>query len=68
MSGRSAYYVEMIANADLIGIHRAGAARAVAPSGETRPALGISPIAFGLPSSRGPIAFDMGTRRSWAPI
>jgi L-2-hydroxycarboxylate dehydrogenase (NAD+) len=61
MSGRSAYYVEMIANANLIGIHTAGSARAVAPPGGTRPALGTNPIAFGLPSSRGPIVFDMGT-------
>ena len=61
MSGRSAYYVEMIANANLIGIHTAGSARAVAPPGGTRPELGTNPIAFGLPSSRGPIVFDMGT-------
>jgi len=61
MSGRSAYYVEMIAAADLIGIHTAGSARTVAPPGGTRPALGTNPIAFGLPSSRGPIVFDMGT-------
>ena len=61
MSGRSAYYVEMIASANLIGIHTAGSARIVAPPGGTRPALGTNPIAFGLPSSRGPIVFDMGT-------
>jgi LDH2 family malate/lactate/ureidoglycolate dehydrogenase len=59
MSGRSAYYVEMIASANLIGIHTAGSARIVAPPGGTRPALGTNPIAFGLPSSRGPIVFDM---------
>ena len=58
MSGRSAYYVEMIANADLIGIHTAGSSRTVAPPGGRRPALGTNPIAFGLPSSRGPIVFD----------
>jgi len=61
MSGRSAYYVEMIAKADLIGIHTAGSGRAIAPPGGRRPALGTNPIAFGLPSSRGPIVFDMGT-------
>jgi LDH2 family malate/lactate/ureidoglycolate dehydrogenase len=61
MSGRSAYYVEMIADANLIGIHTAGSARAVAPPGGIRPVLGTNPIAFGLPSSRGPIVFDMGT-------
>jgi LDH2 family malate/lactate/ureidoglycolate dehydrogenase len=61
MSGRSAYYVEMIAKADLVGMHTAASARSVAPFGGTRPALGTNPIAFGMPSSRGPVVFDMGT-------
>jgi LDH2 family malate/lactate/ureidoglycolate dehydrogenase len=61
MSGRSAYYVEMIAKADLVSIHTAASARSVAPFGGTRAALGTNPIAFGMPSSGGPIVFDMGT-------
>jgi L-2-hydroxycarboxylate dehydrogenase (NAD+) len=61
MSGRSAYYMEMIANADLVGIHTAASVRSVAPFGGTRPALGTNPIAFGMPSSRGPVVLDMGT-------
>jgi LDH2 family malate/lactate/ureidoglycolate dehydrogenase len=61
MSGRSAYYVEMIAQADLVGIHTAASARSVAPFGGSRATLGTNPIAFGMPSSRGPIVFDMGT-------
>jgi LDH2 family malate/lactate/ureidoglycolate dehydrogenase len=61
MSGRSAYYVEMIAKADLVGIHTAASARSVAPFGGARPALGTNPIAFGMPSSRGPVILDMGT-------
>jgi LDH2 family malate/lactate/ureidoglycolate dehydrogenase len=61
MSGRSAYYVEMIAKADLVGVHTAASGRSVAPFGGTRPALGTNPIAFGMPSSRGPVIFDMGT-------
>ncbi|MGC2202830.1 MAG: Ldh family oxidoreductase [Stellaceae bacterium] len=61
MSGRSAYYAEMIARADLVGIHTAASARTVAPFGGARPTLGTNPIAFGMPSSRGPIVFDMGT-------
>src|SRR6202045_625003 len=61
MSGRSAYYVEMIANAGLVGIHTAGSAPSVAPPGGTRAMLGTNPIAFGMPSSRGPVVFDMGT-------
>jgi LDH2 family malate/lactate/ureidoglycolate dehydrogenase len=61
VSGRSAYYVERIAKADLIGIHTASATRFVAPHGGTKPMLGTNPIAFGLPTSRGPVVFDMGT-------
>lgn len=61
MSGRSAYYVEMIAKADLVGIHTASSARHVAPFGGTGRALGTNPIAFGMPSSCGPVVLDMGT-------
>jgi LDH2 family malate/lactate/ureidoglycolate dehydrogenase len=59
-SGRGAYYVEMVANADLIGIHFATATPQVLPYGGARPALGTNPIAVGMPSSRGPIVFDAG--------
>ncbi len=61
MSGRSAYYVEMIATADLVGIHTASSSRSVAPFGGARPALGTNPIAFGMPSADGPVVLDMGT-------
>jgi LDH2 family malate/lactate/ureidoglycolate dehydrogenase len=61
VSGRSAYYVEMIARADLVGIHTASSTRSVAPLGGTRPILGTNPIAFSLPSERDPIILDMGT-------
>jgi len=61
MSGRSAYYLEMIAKADLVGMHTAASTRSVAPFGGKRPALGTNPIAFGMPSSRGPVVLDMGT-------
>jgi len=61
MRWRSAYYLEMVANADLVGLHTAASARSVAPYGGTRPALGTNPIAFGMPSARGPVVLDMGT-------
>jgi LDH2 family malate/lactate/ureidoglycolate dehydrogenase len=61
LSGRSAYYLEMIANAGLIGIHIAGAPAKVAPLGGAAPALGTNPIAFGVPSADRPLVFDMGT-------
>lgn len=61
MSGRSAYYCEMIAKTDLVGIHTASSSRSVAPFGGTRAVLGTNPIAFGIPSSQGPVVLDMGT-------
>ncbi len=61
MSGRSAYFVEMIAKSDLVAVHTVSASRVVAPFGGMRPALGTNPIAFALPTSRGPVVFDMGT-------
>ena len=61
MSGRSAYYVEMIAKAGLVAIHTAASSQLVAPPGGTRPILGTNPIAISVPSSRGPIVLDMGT-------
>ena len=61
MSGRSAYYVEMIAKAGLVAIHTAASSRLVAPPGGIRPMLGTNPIAIAFPSSRGPIVLDMGT-------
>src|SRR3984893_15617064 len=61
MIGRSAYYVEMIANAGLVAIHTAASSRLVAPPGGVAAALGTNPIAIAVPSSRGPIVLDMGT-------
>jgi LDH2 family malate/lactate/ureidoglycolate dehydrogenase len=61
MSGRSAYFVEMIARAGLVAIHTVGSSRLVAPPGGTRAEFGTNPIAIAVPSSRGPIVLDMGT-------
>jgi LDH2 family malate/lactate/ureidoglycolate dehydrogenase len=61
MSGRSAYYVELIARADLIGIHTVGSASLVAPPGGARPALGTNPIAFGFPTLSDPLIIDVST-------
>lgn len=60
-SGRSAYYVEKIANAGLIGIHTVSAEPHCAPLGGTRPALGTNPIAFGFPTAGDPLVIDIGT-------
>ena len=61
MSGRSAYFVEMIAKAGLMGIHTAASSRLVAPPGGRKAVLGTHPLALAVPSSRGPIVLDMGT-------
>src|SRR5882762_8321786 len=61
MSGRSAYFVEMIARADLVAIHTASSGAAVAPHGGAGPVLGTNPIAFALPGADGPLVLDMGT-------
>jgi LDH2 family malate/lactate/ureidoglycolate dehydrogenase len=61
MSGRSAFFVEMIARADLVAIHTAASGPAVAPFGGARPVLGTNPLAFALPSEDGPLVLDLGT-------
>jgi LDH2 family malate/lactate/ureidoglycolate dehydrogenase len=60
-SGRSAYFVEMIARADLVGIHTVSAAAQVAPPGGTKAVLGTNPIAFGFPATGDPLIVDLGT-------
>lgn len=61
LSGRSAYYVERIAAAGLVGIHVAAASPHVAPHGGTKPVLGTNPIAIAIPGRDRPLVFDMGT-------
>jgi LDH2 family malate/lactate/ureidoglycolate dehydrogenase len=61
MSGRSAYYVETVARAGLIGIHTVAAAPLVAPLGGAKAALGTNPIAFGFPMEDDPLVIDLGT-------
>jgi LDH2 family malate/lactate/ureidoglycolate dehydrogenase len=61
MSGRSAYFVEMIARAGLVAIHTASSPKMVAPPGGAASVLGTNPIAIAVPSSRGPVVLDIGT-------
>ncbi len=60
MSGRGAYYVEMIARAGLIGLHTVSARHVVAPPGGARPTMGTNPIAFGFPMAVDPLLVDVG--------
>ena len=61
MSGRSAYFVEMIARPGLVAIHTASSGSIVAPYGGTRPVLGTNPIAIAVPGTDEPLVLDMGT-------
>jgi LDH2 family malate/lactate/ureidoglycolate dehydrogenase len=61
MSGRSAYYVEMIAKAGLVAIHTAASSKLVAPFGGAKAVLGTNPLGIAVPSSRQPIVLDIGT-------
>ena len=61
MTGRSAYYCEMISRAGLAVIHTVASPPSVAPFGGTRPALGTNPVAFGFPTEGDPLVIDMGT-------
>ena len=62
MSGRSAYFVEMIANAgscrDPHREQRRAPSRRMAA---IKPVLGTNPIAFAMPTEDGPLILDMGT-------
>jgi len=61
LSGRNAYYLEMIARAGLVGIHLASAPPVVLPHGGARPAFGTNPIGFGFPTDGDPFIVDLGT-------
>jgi LDH2 family malate/lactate/ureidoglycolate dehydrogenase len=61
MSGRSAYYVEMIARCGLVAVHTAASSKLVAPFGGAKAVLGTNPLAIAVPSSREPIVLDIGT-------
>ena len=61
LSGRSAYYLELIARENLAGFLFCSGFPVVAPEGGARPMLGTNPIAIALPTGKGPFVFDMGT-------
>ena len=61
LSGRNAYYLEMIARAGLVGIHLACGAPVVLPHGGARAAFGTNPIGFGFPTDGEPFIVDLGT-------
>jgi LDH2 family malate/lactate/ureidoglycolate dehydrogenase len=61
LSGRNAYYLEMIARAGLVGIHVASALPVVLPHGGSKAVFGTNPISFGFPTDDDPFIVDLGT-------
>ena len=61
VSGRSAYYVEMVARAGLVGIHSVSSRIHVSAPGSAGPATGTNPIAFAFPTLDEPFVIDLGT-------
>ena len=61
MSGRSAFYVERIARAGMVGIHTVSSNLHVAAPGSRAPATGTNPIAFAFPTAEEPFVVDLGT-------
>ena len=61
LSGRSAYYMELITRAGFAGIHFACSSPVVVPPGGKAAALGTNPIAFGVPGDPHPLILDMAT-------
>lgn len=62
LSGRNAYYVEMMAREGLVGMLFSGAWPVVAPEGGKRPMLGTNPLAAAFPTGgKHPMVIDLGT-------
>ena len=61
MSGRSAFYVERVARAGMVGIHSVSSRAHVAAPGSKGPVNGTNPIAFGFPTLYDPLVIDLGT-------
>lgn len=59
--GALAFYVEMIAKADLIGIAMARSPGSTAPFTSIDPLFGTNPIALSFPTDQEPLLFDMAT-------
>jgi len=61
LSGRNAYYLDLIARAGFVALHLASGQPVVAPLGGMAAAFGTNPIGFGLPREPHPVVFDIGT-------
>jgi LDH2 family malate/lactate/ureidoglycolate dehydrogenase len=60
-SGMFSYYLEIITKAGFVGMVAGSGGRRVAPHGGTEGRFSTNPIAFGFPSKKGPVIWDIGT-------
>ena len=60
-NGAQAYYVEMLAKEDLIGIMCSRSPASTTGFDSIDPLFGTNPIGFGFPTNEDPIVFDMAT-------
>ena len=60
-NGAQAYYVERIANEDLIGIVLSRSPGSTAPFNSIDPLFGTNQVGFGFPTDGEPLVFDMAT-------
>jgi LDH2 family malate/lactate/ureidoglycolate dehydrogenase len=60
-NGALAYYAELIADADHVGIVAARSPAAASAFGGIDPVFGTNPVSFSFPSDDGPVVFDMAT-------
>lgn len=60
-SGCLSYYLEKIAQEDLIVVIMAQSPPSTAPHGGIQPLFGTNPISFGIPATPRPLIFDMAT-------
>jgi LDH2 family malate/lactate/ureidoglycolate dehydrogenase len=68
-SGCLSYYIEKIANQNLIGIVMARSPQGIAPFNSSEALFGTNPIAWAIPSKPVPLLFDMGTSAiSWGAL
>lgn len=61
LSGRNAYYMELIAREGLVGLQFSSAWPVVAPEGGKRPMLGTNPMSAAFPTDKDPMIIDLGT-------
>ena len=61
LSGRNAYYMELIAREGLVALQFSSAWPVVAPEGGKLPMLGTNPMSAAFPTDKDPMVIDLGT-------